>query len=235
MSEKNITMKNLPESERPYEKCQSGGAAALSDAELLAVIIRNGYQGERAIDIATDILQSGPDGLLNIRERTLEELMQIKGIGKVKAIQLKCAAELSRRMAMQTYRSGVVMTNPRTVADYYMECLRHEKREVLLMSVFDPAGTLLGEEIISIGTANASLISVSEVFKKALQYRAGYIILLHNHPSGDPTPSGYDICMTEELIEAGNMIGIPLADHIIIGDRCYYSFLDESDLDLPLS
>lgn len=223
-----LTVKELPESEKPYEKCLQYGAEYLSDAELLAVIIRSGTTGKKSIEVAQDLLSRREKNLLNLYHYSIAELTEIAGIGKVKAIQLKCLAEISKRMAKATRNHEVVLSSAASVASYYMEELRHEDREKLLLCMFDIKSALIGDEIISVGTVNASLVSPREIFKQALQAKAVQIILLHNHPSGIPTPSEQDRLVTRRILECGELLGIRLVDHIIIGDNMYFSFKEEN-------
>ena len=222
-------IKTLPEEERPYEKCWSRGERSLSDAELLSVILRTGVSGESALDLSRRIVKElGADGLAGLYHHSVSELQQIRGVGKVKAIQLKCIAELSRRIARgKKDRGTLCFHDPDFIAEYYMEEYRHEEREKVLMLMLDTKGRLLGEEIISSGTVNCSLISPREVFMTALRNRCVSIILMHNHPSGDPTPSEEDREITKRLAECGRMLQIELLDHIIIGDNLAYSFRSE--------
>lgn len=212
------TMKNLPEDERPYEKCIARGAENLSDAELLAVILRTGSRGESALELSRKILARHKNGLLGIYHMSISDLRQIKGLGKVKAVQIKCLAELSKRIAMTRHSHRVTFTNPVTVAEYYMEELRHQEQEILLLVMLNSKGKLIGDTVISKGTVQASLISPREIFIEALRHQAVTILLLHNHPSGVPDPSKEDILFTLRVMEAGEMLGIQLQDHIIIGD-----------------
>lgn len=211
----------------PYEKYLKLGAQQLSDAELLAVILRTGTVGEDTVSIANKVLSLPCDrqsGILGLHHISLKELMSIRGIGQVKAIKLKCIAELSSRIAQQTAKKTLQMTDPATVADYYMERLRHFEREKVLLLMTDNRNRLIAEHILSEGTVNASLISPREVFLIALRYSAVYIMLLHNHPAGDPAPGRQDIAVTERIKKAAELIEIPLIDHIIIGDKKYFSF-----------
>lgn len=219
-----ITMKELPESERPYEKFLKKGPEALSDAELLAVILRSGSQTRTAVELAQDVLCREQQNLLNLNRLSVEELTKIPGIGRVKAVQLKCVAEISKRMTATLYRKNLVATDPETVAYYYMEQLRHENREKLLLAMFDTKNHFLGDEVLSVGTVNSSLVSPREIYLKALDRQAVNIIILHNHPSGDATPSSEDKRITSRVAECGRMLGVNLADHIIIGDGSYTSF-----------
>lgn len=218
-------MKDLPKQEMPYEKCWQAGAGSLTDAELLSVILRTGSKGEPAIELSRNILsQAKGNGLLGIYHMSLAELMGIRGVGRVKAVQLKCIAELSRRIAKTQAASSVNFTDPETVAEYYMEDFRHEEQEKLLIIMLNCKGGLLGEEVVSKGTVNGTMISPREIFLSAMKFQAVSIILLHNHPSGDPTPSEEDFLLTKRVRESGELLGIPLLDHIIIGDQQAVSF-----------
>lgn len=220
-------MKDLPETEKPYEKCITYGAEYLSDAELIAVLMRTGTKGATSVELANQILAKNQGGILNLYQMTLEDFMQISGVGKVKAVQLKCMAELSKRLAKTRRRQNFTLTNASSVAAYYMEQFRHETKEKLLVAMFDTKCTLIGDKVISVGTVNASLISPREIFLAALNQKAVQIILLHNHPSGQPFPSKQDKISTQTIKECGDLLGIHLADHIIIGDNMYYSFKEK--------
>ena len=213
--------------EQPYEKCLENGPESLSDAELLAVILRCGARGKTSLELAREILSlpGKEEGLLGLYHCTRQELLQIRGVGEVKAIQLQCIGELSKRMAAAGARKGLCFHDPASIADYYMERLRHEDQEVLLCMMLDTKNQLLGEKEITRGTVNATMISPRELFLAALQFRA--VLLVHNHPSGIPEPSGDDITVTRQIRRAGEMLGITLLDHIIIGDHCYTSMLEQ--------
>ncbi len=214
------TMKGIPKEERPYEKCFAHGAESLTDAELLAVILRTGAKGESALELSRKILAQNKEanGLLGIYHMSISDLTKVKGLGRVKAIQLKCVAELSRRIARATFSDGVSFKEPESVARYYMEEMRHREREVLMLVMLNSKGRLLKDQIISQGTVSGSLTSPREIFIEAMRNQAVSIILLHNHPSGDPTPSKEDIALTQRVRKAGAILGIELLDHIIIGD-----------------
>ena len=222
-----LTVKELPDSEKPYEKFLKNGPGALSDAELLAVIIRSGTNGRKSVDVAQDFLNYGNRNLLNLYETSYEDMLRIPGIGQVKAIQLKCIAELSRRIAEAKYQERVCLNNAGTVADYYMERMRHEKQEKLLLAMFDMKCRLLGDVILSMGSATSTFVPPREIFLTALRYQAVQIIMVHNHPSGSPAPSAADNTVTERVAECGAMLGIPLSDHIIIGDNSYFSYKEQ--------
>lgn len=221
-----IKIKNISEKDRPYEKCLQRGADSLSDAELLAVILRTGTRDEGSLGLAMQVLSHSRKsrGILGIVDMTIPELMKIKGIGKVKAVQLKCVAELSARIAAASKDTDAKFNNPQRIADYYMEEMRHEPRERLVLLMLDVKGAFLHDCIISMGTVEASLISPREIFIEALKYEAVRIVLVHNHPSGDPEPSSEDIHVTDMVGRLGNIMGIPLIDHVIIGDNTYVSF-----------
>lgn len=229
MKQSYLTVKDLPVSERPYEKCEKYGATALSDAELLAVIIRTGTKELRANELAMNILNysSANPGLKGLNYLTLKELTTIKGIGRVKAIQLLCLTEITKRMAKEIHKESLKLITPHNVANYYMQDMRHLTREQVMLLMLDSKNKLIKDMIISTGTVNTSLMPIREVFVQALKFEAVNIILLHNHPSGDPSPSTEDIHVTRKLTEAGNLIGISLMDHIIIGDNKYISLKEK--------
>lgn len=222
------TIKEIPVTERPYEKCEQRGSASLSDEELLAVLLRTGTRGESALALARHILyHAGETGILGIHQFSMERLMAIKGIGKVKAIQLSCISELAKRLSKATYQDALCFSEPGSIARYYMEDLRHEKQELMKLLMLNTKARLIGETNISKGTVNASLITPRELFIEALQKNAVSIVIMHNHPSGDPTPSREDMLITKRILDAGALIGIELLDHIIIGNNQYISFREE--------
>lgn len=225
-------MKNIPDMERPYEKFLKSGASILSDAELLAVVLRTGSRGENVIELAQRILyHSGEDGILGLHRFSMEQLVNIRGIGKVKAMQLICILELARRLSKASASESVSFTSPASIAEYYMEDLRHESQETMKLIMINSKGKLIGENEISKGTVNASIITPREIFIEALLRQAVAIIALHNHPSGDPTPSNEDILLTRRIEEAGDIIGVKLLDHIIIGNNCYISLREKGILE----
>ena len=214
------TMKSIPKEERPYEKCLEGGAESLSDAELLAVILRTGSKGESALDLSRKVLAGNDErsGLLGIYHMSISDLKQIRGVGDVKAVQIMCIAELSRRIARTRFSDGISFHDPVSVAQYYMEEMRHREQEILMLVMLNSKGRLIKDMVISKGTVRSSIISPREIFIEAIRYQAVGILLLHNHPSGIPDPSKEDILLTQRIKIAGEMIGIELLDHIIIGD-----------------
>ena len=215
---KNILLKENADTTRPYEKCLLYGAESLTDDQLLAVIIRTGTREKSCLELAMEVLRlkTGRADILGLMSLTIPELMTIPGIGQVKAIQLKCVGELSKRIATRRAESGLSFKDPGTIADYYMERLRHEEKENLFLLMLDTKFKLLGEERISVGTVDFAVVSVRELFLAAMRHRAVQIILVHNHPSGDPQPSEADINITRRVFTAGEMMGIKLLDHIVI-------------------
>ncbi len=232
MNNNYLTVKQLPETERPYEKCEKYGASSLSDSELIAAIIRSGSKNLRSMDVAHHILNYSKTnkGLIGLNYMSMNDLISIKGIGKVKAIQLLCIAELSKRMAKATNEEGLRLLRPESVANYYMQEMRCLTIEEIIVVFIDSKSKVLHDMVLTTGTVNASIVSPREIFINALQHNATYIIMLHNHPSGDPSPSKEDINTTNRVKEAGLLIGIKLMDHIIIGDNKYISLKEQGIL-----
>ena len=218
--------------DRPYEKFMAFGPAYLTDAELLAIIIRTGTKGEDALELAKRILSLGGnrDGLLGLHHLTLNQLLSVHGIGEVKAVRLKCIAELSSRIAETRALQRIQFERPQLVAEYYMEQMRHLEYEKIICIMLDNKVRMISEQTISTGTVNKSILSARDIFMKALEQHAVYIMLMHNHPSGDPTPSGEDVTATKQIRAAGNMLQIPLLDHIVIGDGRYISMAEQGML-----
>ncbi len=210
----------------PYEKFMQYGPQVMSEAELLAIIIRTGTKEKNSLQIGEEILSLRGEGILGLCNLTLGELQNVEGIGEVKAVKLKCIAELSRRIWICHTREKLDFSRPATVAAYYMESLRHATKEQAVLLSLNSKCELVKETVLSIGTVNASLVSPRELFLQALEDHAVMVILIHNHPSGDPTPSKDDYELTKRLRKAGELLQIPLLDHIIIGDQCYTSFLE---------
>ncbi|SFB67925.1 RadC family protein [Butyrivibrio sp. YAB3001] len=214
----------------PYERFLSFGAESLTDAELLAVIIRTGSNQNSPVDIARQVMQLGKGkekGLNSLFSLSMDELQKIHGIGQVKAVKLKCVAELAKRMAKKQTKDSLDCNNPAVVADYYMEKLRHEEQEKTILLCLNNKMGLIEECLLSIGTVNSASLSPRDVFMNALKCSAANIILLHNHPTGDPTPSKADVAITSKIRESGSMLDIILRDHIIIGDRAYCSLAEK--------
>lgn len=217
----------LQTQDMPYERFMRFGPEHLTESELIAIILRTGTKDFSALQLAGQVLALAKyprEGILGLYDVTLEELMSIKGIGLVKAVKLKCLTELSMRISRATAKEGLCFTNSQSVAKYFMESLRHRSTECVILVCLDSKGQLLQEKKLSDGSVNMSLISPREIFLEALQCKAVSIILVHNHPSGDPTPSRSDTELTENVRMLGEKMDIPLLDHIIIGDNRYTSF-----------
>ncbi len=221
-----MKMKNLPVSERPYEKFLERGAERMSDAELLAVIIKTGTQKESALDVARNILSTRNGNLMNLYSIPYEELIQIPGIGKVKGMQLKAIAELSKRMVCQKYSNQLFMDSSQSIADYYMEQMRHSNTEFVIAAYFDTKGRFLQDAVFASGSTDFAFFPRQEILKKSMLSGGKNIVVLHNHPSGDPNPSADDIHTTKRLQEEAEILDLVLVDHIIIGDRQFYSFYE---------
>jgi DNA repair protein RadC len=220
-----MKIKDIPLQNRPRERFSRLGASVLSDAELLAIILQNGTCGENIIDVSNRLITEF--GLNKLSSLSLKELQTIKGIGPAKAMQIKAVFELNKRVKIQN--GQIALSSPKEVFDYLqpkMSCLDKEHFVVLLL---DSKNKLIKEETVSIGTLNSSVIHPREIFKSAIKESANSIILVHNHPSGNPLPSAEDKQITERLLKAGEVISIEIIDHIIIGKNSYYSF-DESGL-----
>ncbi len=219
--------------EFPYERFERVGAHALTDAELIAIILRTGTVGEDALALAHKVLSltsGSATGILALNSISLEELLQIKGIGKVKAIRLKCVAEICARMQKRNREHMISFQNPASVAELYMERMRHLETEHVYLLLCDNKNHIIKEILLSKGTVNASMLSPREIFIEALRYHAVHVLLIHNHPSGDPSPSKEDITITQTILESSILIQIPLLDHIIIGDNTYISLKEKGYL-----
>ncbi len=226
-------MKDLPATERPYEIAEDLGPGALTDAQLLAVFLRSGSKGERVIDLSYRLLQeSGRSGdpLIHLFQMPLSKLMEIKGIGKVKAVQLKAVFELSGRISSRLAKTHMKLDNAKSVADAYMETMRHLTVETPYVLYLTGRLELICETKLSEGILNASLIDFRKIILEGYQKGASSIILLHNHPSGDPKPSPTDLSLTQELSRICSVMDIALIDHIIIGDNSFFSFREEGIL-----
>ncbi len=225
----NNTMKSLPLCDRPYEKFEEVGSHGLSDRELLTILVRSGGKGERADEIARRVLEfCGAEGLSRLLNCTVDELMSIQGIGKVKAIQLLTSAEIAKRITAAKRPVGNHFKNSKEIADYYMPRFRYTTREHLEILILDVKNKVIKEETISIGNIKMALCEPRDIFLAAIKAGGASIVLMHNHPSGDPKPSNKDIETTAELVYLGNMLGIPVLDHIILGYDTYYSLRDKN-------
>lgn len=226
-----LKIKELPIGERPYEKLELYGEKVLSNAELLAIIIKSGTKEETSVEIAQKILKlnknSNKDELNFLRDLSLEELMNIKGIGRVKAVQLKAICELSIRMNRPTDYKKIKINQPYDVAKILMNDLRFLKREIAKVVILNSKNVILKILDISLGGANFAKIDIKDILGEVVKIGAPKIILVHNHPSGDSAPSKSDIQMTDRVYEASSLLGIELLDHIVIGNMEYTSIFTQ--------
>lgn len=221
-----IKMKELPEIERPYEKLKMYGADRLSTAELLAIIIKCGTKNESSIDVANRVLLL-TQNLKGIRETSIEELTQIKGIGEIKAIQLKAMCELTSRMSKNNVLLNKKIEKPKDVADLLMEELKFEKQEKMKALILNSKNQVIKIKDIVVGDTRTANVSVKQIIAENVRMQAPKIIIVHNHPSGDPTPSGADIEITQKVIQACDILGIKMLDHIVIGNNEYVSIVSQ--------
>ena len=227
-----LKIKELPRAERPYEKLELYGEKTLSDAELLAIIIKTGTKEETAIGLAHQILKLNTEKTDNIsflRDLTIEEFMRIKGIGKVKAIQIKAVCELATRMNSVTNYKDKQILKPYDIAEILIEKMRFEKQEILKVAMLNNKNKLLKIKDIAIGGGNFVTATIKSVLNEAVKIEAAKIILIHNHPSGDPTPSYQDLEFTNKVEQASQILGIQLLDHIVIGNINYVSIFSERE------
>jgi DNA repair protein RadC len=221
--EYNLTIKDLPEEERPREKLLKFGPEVLSTAELLALIIRTGSKEDTAIELSNKLLTHA-GGLKFLKDLSIEELRKVKGIGLAKAAQIKAVIQLGRRIRMANFDDdGEVITSPQDVANLLLARLSFLNKEHFVILLLDTKNKVISIEEISIGSLNNSIVHPREVFKPAIRRSSAAIILAHNHPSGNPKPSSEDIDVTRRLCEAGKLMGIEVLDHLVIGNKDYIS------------
>ncbi len=226
MQENHTTIKELPAEERPRERLIRHGAAVLSNAELLAILLRTGTKNESAISMAYRILKQD-QGLRYLVDNDVEQLSCINGIGRAKAAQIKAAIELGKRLSAFEPGADKPVKCPQDVADLLMEEMRYLRKEHMKLILLNIKCNLISVEEVSVGSLNASIVHPREVFNPAIKKSSASIIMVHNHPSGDPTPSSEDTAITARIYEAGKLIGIELVDHIIIGDGRYISMKEK--------
>ena len=226
-----LKIKELPIGERPYEKLELYGEKNLSNAELLAIIIKAGTKEESSIELAQKILKlnnnSNNDELNFLRELSLEELICVKGIGRVKAIQIKAVCELSIRMNKPSDYKKIIIKEPSDVANVLMHDLRFLKKEVIKIIILNNKNVILKILDIASGGTNFANTDIKDILSEAVKMQAPKIIMVHNHPTGDSTPSKSDIQITNRLYDAANLLGIQLLDHIVIGNMEYTSIFTE--------
>ena len=216
------TVREMPSDERPRERLEHYGAQALSNAELLAILLRVGTSGENVIELSARLLQQsgGLRGLLTIE---LEELCALHGVGPAKATTLKAALELGRRLSVLAPEERPKITQPQDVANLIMLEMGYLKQEQLRVLCLDTKNYVVAQQVVYQGTVNSSVVRVAEVFKPAVSRTCPAIVVVHNHPSGDPTPSPEDVRTTQQLREAGELLDIELLDHVIVGQHKWLS------------
>ena len=221
MNEYKVGIKELPSEERPRERLMRYGSQAVSTAELLAIVLRTGTQERSALGLAEHLITSH-GGLRGISNASVQELTRIIGVGPVKAVQIAACVELGRRLASEGRRREAI-TSPDEAAEKLMPRLRDATKEHFVALLLDSKNRLIKDSDISIGSLDSSIVHPREVFKEAISASAASIIVAHNHPSGDPTPSPEDRQVTARLVESGRLIGIEVVDHLIIGDGRWVS------------
>jgi DNA repair protein RadC len=224
-----VAIKEIPQSERPRERLAAYGASAVSTAELLAIQLRTGTPERSAIGLG-ELLLSKFEGLRGVAGCSIEQMSVVKGVGEVKAIQICAAFELGRRLAALSDEERPVIRSPQDVANLLMPELRDIKKETLKSLILDTKNRVMKILTVSVGILDSSLVHPREVFKDAITASAASLIIAHNHPSGDPTPSPEDRHITKRLYEAGQILGIELLDHIIIGDNKFVSLKERGML-----
>jgi DNA repair protein RadC len=223
-SKRSSGVKNWPENERPRERLIQHGSASLSDAQLLAIVIKNGRAGRSALDLALELL-SRFNSLAGIEQAGIQELRTVPGIGPAKAAEIKAAIELGRRRQKPSL-AGASFCSSGDVAAYYQPRMKDLKKEIFRCALLDAKNKIIRDEEVSVGTLTASLVHPRDAFKTAIRESAAAVIFIHNHPSGDSKPSREDILLTRRLEQAGDVLGINVLDHIIIGTDEHYSFRD---------
>ena len=219
IKERSYLIADLADDDKPRERLWKFGCESLSNIELLGIILRNGRPGMSTLDLARNLLHQFDNNLSKMAEASPKELTKIKGIGPAKAAELKATFALAARLARELGPVATKLSTPESVADYFREIYRGKKQEELRSVLLDTKNNLIKDDIITVGLLDRSQVHAREVFRSAIEHSAAKLVLAHNHPSGDPTPSKADITCTRELINAGKIIGIEVVDHIIIGKK----------------
>src|SRR5437867_1528680 len=225
-----LTIRELPRSDRPRERLVDLGAHAVSTAELLAIVLGSGARGRSALRLGEDILGAARGSLRRLAARPVAELTTHAGVGRVRAVVVHAALELGRRMAVESRDEGTPIRSPRDVVAVFASRLEDLPVEEFHVAVLDAQHRLERDITVTRGILNSSLVHPREVFREAIAERAAAIILVHNHPSGDPSPSADDRNVTDQLVSAGRLLDIPVHDHVIIGRGRYTSFAEAGPL-----
>ena len=224
------SIKEIPLNDRPREKMAANGAAVLTDAELIAILLRTGTAEKSAIDIASEMTADGGLYKRLAGITRLNELTNIKGLGQAKAATVLAALEIGRRIASAKPIEKIHLSCPQDVADFLMPRLRYAAKEQFVVILLNGKNKVIGTEVVSEGSLSSSIVHPREVYAPAILHHAAAIMVAHNHPSGDPKPSFEDEEVTRMLSRSGKVLGIPMIDHVIIGDGNYYSFLENEAL-----
>lgn len=229
MTGSEVMIKDVPKEDRPRERLLKFGPSHLSNQEIIAILLRSGTRNESVVSLASRVLMHF-EGLKLLRDATIEELTSIKGIGIAKGVLILSALELGKRMNEYRPNERYVIRSPEDGADYVMEEMRSLRQEHFVVLFLDTKNQIIHKQTIFIGSLNASIVHPREVYREAVKRSAASIICIHNHPSGDPTPSQEDIHVTRRIVESGKIIGIELLDHLIIGDRKFISLKEKGYL-----
>lgn len=225
-----INFKNIPESDKPRERLYQYGSENLSDEELISIILKTGTKGMSVKEVSLKLLENVGD-IKRLKDIGINTLMGINGIGRVKAIEIKAAIELGRRIYIENNKlSGVILNNSLKIYEYFKDLVGNKKQEYFYTVYVDTKGRYIDKKCLFVGTINNSIIHPREIFKEAYLLSANGIICIHNHPSGDPTPSKEDMMITRKIKEIAVIHGIRLVDHIIVGIDSYYSFYEDNKL-----
>ncbi|WP_325176723.1 RadC family protein [Paenibacillus alkalitolerans] len=222
----NLMIREVPEQERPRERMAAFGAAGLSNTELLAILLRTGTRNESAVTLAARLLKEC-GGIRGLVDASVDQLREMRGIGTAKALQIQAALELGRRVSRTTVQEAPVIRSPQDVSRLVMEDLRYLRQEHFVCLFLNTKNHVIGRETLSVGSLNSTIVHPRELFRAAIKRSAASVLCVHNHPSGDPTPSAEDIQLTNRLTEAGHIIGIDILDHVIIGDNRFVSLKEQ--------
>lgn len=225
-----INFKNIPESDKPRERLYQYGSENLSDEELISIILKTGTKGMSVKEVSLKLLENVGD-IRKLKDIGINTLMGINGIGRVKAIEIKAAIELGRRIYIENNKlSGVILNNSLKIYEYFKDLVGDKKQEYFYTVYVDTKGRYIDKKCLFVGTMNNSIVHPREIFKEAYLLSANGIICIHNHPSGDPTPSKEDVMITRKIKEIAMIHGIRLVDHLIVGVNSYYSFYEDNKL-----
>ena len=224
-----INFKNIPDSDKPRERLFNYGEENLSNEELIAIILKTGSKKYSVKEVSLRLLEN-ISSIAELRDIGISSLIKIDGIGKVKAIELKAAIELGRRVYFNNNITKIKLNSSFLIYNYFLNIIGNKKQEYFYCVYLDTKGNYLGKKCLFVGTINNSIIHPREIFKEAYLLSANGIICVHNHPSGDSTPSKEDMMVTRKLSELGLMHGIKIIDHVIVGNNNYYSFCDDNKL-----